>query len=79
MHTHKPARRATGLAALLAGAMSLGLGLTEPASAATIPVTTLTDGPAPGACTLRDAITAANTDTAMNGCPAGLGAGHDRL
>ena len=37
-----------------------------PALAATIPVG--------GACTLVEAITAANTDTATGGCPAGSGA-----
>jgi hypothetical protein len=38
----------------------------QPVQAATIPVG--------GACTLVDAITAANTDTATGGCPAGSGA-----
>ena len=52
---------------VLAGALLLWPG---PASAATITVNTATD--APGAqCTLRDAIKAANTDTAHNGCVAG--------
>ena len=50
----------------LAGvALMLALGQ-SPALAATIPVG--------GSCTLVDAITAANTDTATGGCPAGNGA-----
>jgi hypothetical protein len=50
----------------LAGiALLLALGQ-QPVQAATIPVG--------GACTLVDAITAANTDTATGGCPAGSGA-----
>ena len=50
----------------LAGiALMLALGQ-QPGLAATIPVG--------GACTLVDAITAANTDTATGGCPAGSGA-----
>ena len=50
----------------LAGvALMLALGQ-HPGLAATIPVG--------GACTLVDAITAANTDTATGGCPAGSGA-----
>jgi hypothetical protein len=49
----------------LAGvALLLALGQ-SPGVAATIPVG--------GACTLVDAITAANTDTATGGCPAGSG------
>src|SRR6476659_5279322 len=47
-----------------------------PAWAATIPVTTTADesGATPTACSLREAITAANTDSAVGGCPAGSGA-----
>jgi CSLREA domain-containing protein len=43
------------------------------ARAATIPVTTDLDDPAaaPGDCSLRAAMQAANTDSAANGCPAG--------
>jgi CSLREA domain-containing protein len=45
------------------------------AQAATIPVTTGTDGIAgDGLCTLREAISSANSDTAVGGCPAGSGA-----
>jgi CSLREA domain-containing protein len=44
------------------------------ARAATITVTTLLDPTGPsGACSLRDAITAANTKAVMNGCVAGTG------
>ena len=41
---------------------------------ATITVTTTVDGTGGPNCTLRDAITAANTDTATGGCSAGHGA-----
>ena len=38
-------------------------------------VNTIADtGAAPGSCTLRDAITSANTDTPTGGCAAGSGA-----
>jgi hypothetical protein len=43
------------------------------AFAATITVNSLADTGAPGICVLRDAITAANTKTATNGCVAGTG------
>jgi len=42
--------------------------------AATITVTSLADGSVPGQCTLRDAFSAANTDSAVSGCGAGSGA-----
>jgi CSLREA domain-containing protein len=45
----------------------------DAAAWATITVNSLTDPGAPGICTLRDAITAANTMTATNGCIAGKG------
>lgn len=44
------------------------------ASAATITVNSTSDGTGGPNCTLRDAITAANTDTATGDCPAGSGA-----
>jgi hypothetical protein len=44
------------------------------ARAATITVNTNSGGTGGPDCTLRDAITAANTDTARGGCPAGSGA-----
>jgi CSLREA domain-containing protein len=43
------------------------------ARAATITVDSLADTGSPGVCVLRDAITAANTMTATNGCIAGTG------
>jgi predicted outer membrane repeat protein len=43
------------------------------AEAATITVNSLADPGEPGICVLRDAITAANTATAVNGCAAGSG------
>ena len=51
----------------------LGLFVVGAAFAATIAVNSLADPGAPGICTLRDAITAANTMTATNGCAAGSG------
>ena len=46
--------------------------LAAPASAATIPVTTTEDTvAADGSCSLREAISAANSDAATGGCPAG--------
>lgn len=53
----------------------LAIGLANDAGAATITVTTTGDAiAADGQCSLREAITAANTDSAFNGCPAGSGA-----
>ena len=48
----------------------------SPVSAAsTIPVTSTVDSLADdGQCSLREAVIAANTDTAVGGCPAGSGA-----
>jgi CSLREA domain-containing protein len=46
------------------------------AQAATITVNSLADPGAPGVCALRDAIEAANTETAVNGCSAGDGNDH---
>src|SRR5262245_34500220 len=46
-----------------------------PAAAATITVTTTSDGAATdGNCTLREAVLAANSDAARDACPAGSGA-----
>lgn len=48
---------------------------TAPVGAATITVTTTDDlVAANGVCSLREAVTAANTDSAFGGCPAGSGA-----
>jgi predicted outer membrane repeat protein len=49
-----------------------------PAHAATITVTSKLDTPDPGKCRLRDAIIAANTNTATGDCPAGT-AGMDTI
>jgi CSLREA domain-containing protein len=58
------------LAALLAGFSSAA-----PAHAAMIAVTTFADAlSSPGDCSLREAIQAANTDAAVDACPAGSGA-----
>jgi hypothetical protein len=54
-------------------AIALGLTLGTNVQAATITVDSLADTGAPGICVLRDAITAANTMTATNGCAAGDG------
>jgi CSLREA domain-containing protein len=59
--------------ALLAGRPSGWLPAAEVARAATIMVSTVADTDAVS-CTLRDAITAANTDTSTGGCAAGAGA-----
>jgi hypothetical protein len=54
-------------------AIALAFMLSTTARAATITVDSLADTAAPGICVLRDAITAANTKTATNGCAAGTG------
>ena len=64
-------RQSLRLCALTAGLLGLFLG--SAARAATITVNSLADPGAPGICTLRDAITAANTMTATNGCNPGSG------
>ena len=67
-----PTPTLSGLAALLLWAMSLGL--TTTAQANNIVVNSLADASVTGACTLRDAIAAAETDSPVNGCAAGSGA-----
>jgi CSLREA domain-containing protein len=67
--------RIRGIGALLG--LLLALLPTTPARAATITVTTTADehtnpGPETG-CSLREAVTASNTDAAFGGCPAGSG------
>ena len=64
-------RQGLRLCALTAGLLGVLVG--GAALAATITVNSLADPGAPGICTLRDAITAANTMTATNGCAAGSG------
>ncbi len=60
------------LAPLLLGAL--------PAEAVTIPVTTTTDEPGlDGACSLREAVQAANTNTAVDACPAGSDTATDEI
>src|SRR6516162_2409950 len=54
-------------------AVAFALTLSTAASAATIVINSLADTGAKGICVLRDAITAANTMTATNGCTAGTG------
>ncbi len=65
-------------AALGAFALSVLSGAPHPAAAATTIVVDSTADPASpatdGNCTLREAVQAANTDTAVDGCPAGSGA-----
>jgi hypothetical protein len=61
-------------AVLMAGiAAAFALALSTTARAATITVDSLADTGASSICVLRDAITAANTMTATNGCAAGTG------
>jgi predicted outer membrane repeat protein len=64
-------RRCLRLCALHAGLLGLFVG--GFAFATTIPVNSLADPGQVGVCALRDAITAANTMTATNGCAAGSG------
>jgi predicted outer membrane repeat protein len=69
-----------GLRACAVGAVLLGMLVGKPSDAgawATITVNSLADPGAQGICALRDAITAANTMTATNGCNAGKG--HDTI
>jgi len=49
------------------------------ASGATITVNSLADTSGSAACTLRDAISSANSDTATGGCVAGLSSGPDSI
>lgn len=69
LSTAVPARLNPIAAALALGLFGLPAG---PASAATITVTT-TDQTSVTACTLSDAIVAANTDATVGACPAGTG------
>ncbi len=63
-----------GMTAVAAGVVTLGSGTGSPASAAVISVDTVADTSIAGSCSLRDAIEAADTDSAVNGCVAGAGA-----
>jgi fibronectin-binding autotransporter adhesin len=63
------------LAVILGGALLLLLGSAGAAQAAAIVVNSTADNVAvDGSCTLREAISAANTDAAVDGCTAGSGA-----
>jgi hypothetical protein len=64
-------RQGLRLLALTAGL--LGVLVCRAALAATITVNSLADTSSPGFCVMRDAITAANTKIATNGCAAGNG------
>ncbi len=67
------AARLSAVVALLIG-LVLASGVVPIAQAATITVTTTADdNTVNGNCTLREAIIAANTDTAVDACPAGSG------
>jgi CSLREA domain-containing protein len=73
--TSSHARMRAVLVAAIATAFALA---SSTAARAAITVTTLSDPAGPsGTCSLRDAITAANTMTATNGCHAGTGS--DRI
>ena len=54
-------------------AVAIAVVLSRAARAATITVNSLSDTGATGVCVLRDAITAANSQTRINGCKAGSG------
>jgi parallel beta-helix repeat protein/predicted outer membrane repeat protein len=64
----KPVAMALGLV------FGLGVGVAPAASAATITVNNLSGTSVGGQCTLRDALLAADTNTAVQGCAAGSGA-----
>jgi hypothetical protein len=59
---------------MLVAGLALVVGPVPVVYAATITVTSTSGGTGGADCTLRDAITAANTDTVTGGCPAGSGA-----
>jgi predicted outer membrane repeat protein len=63
-----------GVSAAAAAVGIVALGSGSPASAAVISVDTVADSSNVGSCSLRDAVEAADTDTAVNGCIAGAGA-----
>src|SRR5690349_7892604 len=66
-------RMHAALVAVIIATFAFALMLGATAHAAPITVDSLADTGAPGICVLRDAITAANTMTATNGCTAGTG------
>ena len=76
MNDGKHGLRACALGAVLLGVQLVGM-VSDAGAWATITVNSLADSGKPGICTLRDAITAANTMTPTNGCIAGKG--HDTI
>ncbi|HEY3830958.1 MAG TPA: choice-of-anchor Q domain-containing protein [Acidimicrobiia bacterium] len=77
MHTHRLLRAFAGTTVIgLLGIAGVGAFATAAhAAGTTITVTTTTDDNATnGNCSLREALAAANTDTAVDACPAGSGA-----
>ena len=70
-------KRITGLVLILILIVQ-AVFLVTPVNAATITVTSKLDTADPGKCRLRDAITAANINTAAGDCPAGT-AGLDTI
>lgn len=67
-------RTSAGRGAVLTMGFAI-VAISQAVSAATITVTTTSDTPAPGECSLREALEAANTDTAVGSCAAGSGPG----
>lgn len=67
-------KRDAGRPALLCAGLLLALVCETTASANVIHVNTTADSGGAGVCALRDALAAAATDTAVNGCAAGSGA-----
>ncbi len=62
------------IAVAISLALGLGAGVAHEANAATITVNNLGGGSVAGQCTFSDAVQAANTDAAVQGCAAGAGA-----
>ena len=58
---------------VLLGVFATSCAFTSAANASTIQVTTTSDDPVSSGCSLRDAISSANTDTAAGNCAAGSG------
>jgi CSLREA domain-containing protein len=68
-----PGLRIATSSATIAAVLVVLLAMESTVRAATITVDTLADGSVSGSCTLRDAITAANTNVAVNACAGGTG------
>jgi hypothetical protein len=66
-----PSEKHAGRTMMTVTALLLLGALATPVRANVIPVNTTADGGSAGLCALRDAVTAANTDALVNGCPAG--------